>query len=89
MRAHDEAGATDAHTFRLAVERGRLVNESLLPAFAGAPYRAGLTAEHMAEPLAWGGRLGNPPGRGEPGREDRVRGRDGGRGRKLETGRAG
>ena len=53
VRAHDEAGAADAHTFRLAVERGRLVTESLLPAFAGAPYRAGLTAEHMAGPLAW------------------------------------
>ncbi len=53
VRAHDEAGATDAHTFRLAVERGRLVTEALLPAFTGAPYRAGLTAEHMAGPLAW------------------------------------
>ena len=53
VRAHDEAGAADAHTFRLAVGRGRLVTESLLPAFAGAPYRAGLTAEHMAGPLAW------------------------------------
>ena len=48
VRARDEAGATDAHTFSLAVERGRMVTESLPPAFAGAPYRAGLTAEHMA-----------------------------------------
>ena len=53
VRAHDEAGATDAHTFRLAVERGRLVTHSLPPAFADAPYSVALTAEHMAGPLAW------------------------------------
>ena len=53
VRAHDEAGATDAHTFRLAVERGRLVTHSLPPAFADAPYSVALTSEHMAGPLAW------------------------------------
>ena len=53
VRAHDEAGATDAHTFRLAVERGRLVTHWLPPAFADAPYSVALTAEHMAGPLAW------------------------------------
>ena len=52
-RARDEAGATDEHTFRLAVVRGRLVTESLPPAIAGAVYDAGLAAEHMAGPLAW------------------------------------
>ena len=53
VRAHDEAGATDAHTFSLAVERGRLATESLPPAFVGAPYSVALTAEHMAGPPAW------------------------------------
>ena len=53
IRARDEAGATNEHTFRLAVVRGRLVTESLPPAIAGAVYDAGLAAEHMAGPLAW------------------------------------
>ena len=53
IRARDEAGATNEHTFRLAVVRGRVVTESLPPAIAGAAYRAGLTAEHMAGPLQW------------------------------------
>ncbi len=53
VRARDEKGATDEHVFSLAVVRGRLVTESLPPAFAGAAYRARLTAEHMAGPLAW------------------------------------
>ena len=53
IRARDEKGATDEHVFSLAVVRGRLVTESLPPAFAGAAYRARLTAEHMAGPLAW------------------------------------
>ena len=53
IRACDEAGSTDEHTFRLTVRRGRLVTESLPPAFAGAAYDFGLTVEHLAEPLAW------------------------------------
>ncbi len=53
IRARDEGGATDEHAFSLAVVRGRLVSESLPPAFAGAAYRARLTAEHMARPLEW------------------------------------
>ena len=53
IRARDEAGATDEHAFRLAVARGRLVTESLPPAFAGAAYGAGLIAEHMPGPLRW------------------------------------
>ncbi len=53
MRARDEEDATDEHVFSLAVVRGRLVTESLPPACAGAGYRARLTAEHMAGPLAW------------------------------------
>ena len=53
MRARDEEDATDEHVFSLAVVRGRLVTESLPPACVGAGYRARLTAEHMAGPLAW------------------------------------
>ena len=53
IRARDEEGATDEHAFSLAVVRGRMVTESLPPAFAGAACRARLTAEHMAGPLAW------------------------------------
>ena len=32
---------------------GRLVTESLPPAFVGSVYRTALTTEHMAEPLEW------------------------------------
>ena len=53
IRARDEEEATDEHVFRLAVVRGRLVTESLPPAFAGARYSAALAAEQMAGPLAW------------------------------------
>ena len=53
IRARDESGSTDEHTFRLAVKRGRLITESLPPAFAGADYRVALNAEHMAGPLEW------------------------------------
>ena len=53
IRARDEAGATDEHIFSLTVVRGRLVTESLPPAFVGAAYRGALTTEHMAEPLEW------------------------------------
>ena len=53
MRARDEEDATDEHVFSLAVVRGRLVTESLPPAFADAPYSVALAAEHMAGPLAW------------------------------------
>ena len=51
--ARDEDGVTDDHAFTLTVRRGRLVTESLPPAYAGAAYRAALSTEHMAEPLAW------------------------------------
>ncbi len=53
IRARDGEDATDEHVFRLAVMRGRLVTESLPPAFAGAAYSAALAAEQMAGPLAW------------------------------------
>ena len=51
--ARDENGATDDHAFTLTVRRGRLVTESLPPAYAGSAYQAALTTERMAEPLAW------------------------------------
>ena len=53
IRARDEEDATDEHAFSLAVVCGRLVTESLPPAFADAPYSVALAAEHMAGPLAW------------------------------------
>ena len=49
----DESGASDEHTFTITVARGRLVTESLPPAFIGCLYSAELTTEYMAEPLTW------------------------------------
>ena len=51
--AEDQAGATDKHTFALTVERGRLVTESLPPAFDGSAYQSGLKTQHMVTPLRW------------------------------------
>jgi len=51
--AEDQAGATDKHTFSLTVERGRLVTESLPPAFNGTEYHTELKSRHMAAPLRW------------------------------------
>ena len=51
--AADQAGATDKHTFTLTVERGRLMTESLPPAFNGTAYRSELKSRHMATPLRW------------------------------------
>ncbi len=59
--ARDEAGATDQHTFRLTVEAGRLVTESLPPAFNAAAYQAGLKTQHMAIPLRWDVTSGSLP----------------------------
>ena len=82
IRARDEAGATDEHAFRLAVARGRLVTESLPPAFAGAAYGAGLIAEHMAGTAERGRSSQGTRSKGrEPGRADRAPGRDRGPGR--------
>ena len=53
IRARDEEEATDEHAFSLAVVRGRVVTESLPPAFADARYSVALAAEHMSGPLAW------------------------------------
>ena len=75
IRSRDEAGATDEHAFKLAVARGRLVTESLPPAFAGAAYSAGLTAEHMAGPLRWEVVSGTlPAGMGLDGQTGRLSG---------------
>ena len=51
--ASDEMGQTDQHTFRLTVAPGRVVTESLPPAFAGTGYQAELRSEHMAAPVRW------------------------------------
>ena len=53
LRAQDEAGQTDSHTFTITVERGQLLTESLPPAYEWAAYHAPLKTEHMAEPLRW------------------------------------
>ena len=49
--AKDQSGATDKHTFTLTVADGRLVTESLPPAFNGTTYHSALQSEHMAAPL--------------------------------------
>ncbi len=61
--AEDQAGATDKHTFALTVEDGRLVTESLPPAFNGTAYQTELQSQHMAAPLRWEVVSGSlPPG---------------------------
>ena len=81
VRATDETGRVDEHTYTLNVPRGGVRTKSLPPAFAGMGYRGQLIAEHMAEPLQWtvigelpgglqldrtsGGLTGTPPGAGK------------------------
>ena len=52
IAARDETGRSDEHAFSLAVVRGRLVTESLPPAFAGEAYDVTLSTEHIGKPLA-------------------------------------
>ena len=51
--AADTNGATDRHLFHLCVRRGRIVSDSLPPAFAGNPYRARIQTSHMVAPVKW------------------------------------
>ena len=53
IAARDEAGQTNEHTFAITVARGRLLTDSLPPAFEWAAYHAPLKTEHMADPLRW------------------------------------
>jgi hypothetical protein len=53
IEATDAAGHTDKHTFSLTVVHGRLVTQSLRPAFAGSPYQAALETTHLAKPIRW------------------------------------
>ena len=63
LRAGDEAGQTDSHTFTITVERGRLLTESLPPAFESSMYFAPLKTKHMTQPLRWEIASGTlPPG---------------------------
>ncbi|MDE0434302.1 MAG: putative Ig domain-containing protein [Bryobacterales bacterium] len=63
LRARDEAGQTDSHTFTITVERGRLLTESLPPAFESSMYFAPLKTKHMTQPLRWEIASGTlPPG---------------------------
>ena len=60
IRATDRGNQTDQHKFAVSVERGRIITESLPPAFLGSEYRTTLKAEHMAQPVQWalvGGQL--------------------------------
>ena len=51
--ARGENGQLDQSSFILSVRPGRVITESLPPAFAGSRYRAAVTAEHMATPVRW------------------------------------
>ncbi len=53
LRATDESGRTDQRRFHLSVCPGRIVTESLPPAFAETPYRTKLRTSHMVAPIAW------------------------------------
>ncbi|MDA0591169.1 MAG: putative Ig domain-containing protein [Planctomycetota bacterium] len=53
IRATDKGGQTDQHSFTLSVEQGRIITESLPPAFPGSEYRTVITTEHMAQPVQW------------------------------------
>ena len=60
VRATDQANQTDQYEFTLGIGRGRILTESLPPAFPGQEYRTTLQAEHMAQPVRWtvlGGQL--------------------------------
>ncbi|MAR08919.1 MAG: hypothetical protein CL681_02955 [Blastopirellula sp.] len=53
IEARDESGTSDSHRFTMTVATGELLTESLPPAFAGVPYRAGLNTRHLAASLKW------------------------------------
>ena len=53
LRAQDEAGQTDSHTFTITVDRGQLLTESLPPAYQWSTYFAPLKTKHTAYPLRW------------------------------------
>ena len=53
IRATDKEDQTDQHTFTLSVEQGRIITESLPPAFPGSEYRMVIKTEHMAQPVRW------------------------------------
>ncbi len=53
IRATDKGNQTDQHTFTLSVEQGKIMTESLPPAFPGSEYRTVITTEHMAQPVRW------------------------------------
>ena len=61
LRAQDEAGQTDSHTFMITVARGRLLTESLPPGYEWSTYFATLKTKHMAGPLRWKIVSGTPP----------------------------
>ena len=53
LETRDESGARDTHRFEIKVASGRLLTNSLPPAFVGVPYRAELKTRHLAAPLEW------------------------------------
>ena len=53
LRAEDKAGQSDEHTFTITVARGRLLTESLPPAYEWTTYFAPLKTKYMACPLRW------------------------------------
>ena len=53
IRATDQSNRTDQHKFTMRVGRGRIVTESLPPAFSGSEYQTTLKAEHMSQPVRW------------------------------------
>jgi hypothetical protein len=53
IRATDHANQTDQHKFTMSVAQGRIITESLPPAFSGHEYQATLDTAHMAPPVRW------------------------------------
>ncbi len=53
LQAADESGHSDRHLIKVAVRPGRIITESLPPAFVRTAYEAPLVAEHFASPLSW------------------------------------
>ncbi|MEE3369027.1 MAG: putative Ig domain-containing protein [Planctomycetota bacterium] len=53
VQATDQGNQTDQHTFTMCVKQGRIIAESLPPAFPGSEYRTVIKTEHMAQPVRW------------------------------------
>lgn len=63
VEASDQSGTKDRHAVTINVRAGRIVTESLPPAYAEIPYQATLQGEYSMPPIKWTVQSGAlPPG---------------------------